>query len=148
MATGRPTKYTQELADSICELTATSSRSLDSICKEVKIGVRTVLDWLCDDDKKDFAQKYARSKEEQADFLANEILEIADDGRNDLMTIGFGDKAYEAENKEVVNRSKLRVEARKWLAGKLRPKKYGDNLKLSGDIENPIAHTIVGMTIE
>ena len=60
-----------------------------------------------------------------------EILEIADDGSNDLMTITKGDLSYEAENKEVTNRSRLRVDARKWIASKLKPKKYGDKVDMA-----------------
>lgn len=101
-------------------------------------AVRTILSWLLDGEKeegkqahKDFLRSYVRAREEQADFLAEEILEIADDGSNDLMTITKGDASYETENKEVTNRSKLRVDARKWIASKLKPKKYGDKLDLN-----------------
>ena len=143
---GRPTIFTWEIADKICEEIATSSKSLKSICSvEGMPAVRTVLSWLSKGNKddaepflKDFVHQYARAREEQADFLAEEILEIADDGSNDLMTIVKGDASYEQENKEVTNRSKLRVEARKWIASKLKPKKYGDKLDLGGEVQQTI----------
>jgi len=129
---GAPSKYDIEKAKDVCELTATSSKSLKTICQELDLKVRTVLDWLAENNSEnEFAQMYARAKQEQADFLAEEILDIADDGSNDLMTIVKGDISYEQENKEVTSRSKLRVDARKWVASKLKPKKYGDRIDLN-----------------
>jgi len=131
-----PTKFNQDIAEKICEELSTSSKSLRTICKQDGMPtVRTVLSWLSEGDKEDgkpefkaFLHQYARARENQADFLAEEIIEIADDGSNDLMTITKGDTSYEQENKEVTNRSKLRVDARKWIASKLKPKKYGDRI--------------------
>jgi hypothetical protein len=125
---GRPEIYSKELAERLCEEIATSTKSLRTICKmDGMPSVRTVLRWLRED-KDGFCALYARAKEEQADFMAEEMIEIADDGSNDLMTITKGDMSYEMENKEVTNRSKLRVETRKWIASKLKPKKYGERL--------------------
>lgn len=131
-----PTKFNQDIAEKICEELSTSSKSLRTICKQEGMPtVRTVLSWLSEGDKEDgkpefkaFLHQYARARENQADFLAEEIIEIADDGSNDLMTITKGNTSYEQENKEVTNRSKLRVDARKWIASKLKPKKYGDRI--------------------
>lgn len=136
---GRPSQFTEELADKICGEIATTSKSLKTICSDDGMPtVRTVLSWLSQGDKEEgkaelkrFLHSYARAKEEQADFLAEEIIEIADDGSNDLMTVTRGDTTYEQENKEVTNRSKLRVDARKWIASKLKPKKYGDKIDLN-----------------
>jgi hypothetical protein len=65
------------------------------------------------------------ARELQADCLAEEILEIADDGRNDWTKREDGSDAV---NAEVVQRSRLRVDARKWLLAKLQPKKYDDRI--------------------
>jgi hypothetical protein len=83
----------------------------------------TIFKWLTENE--DFAEQYARAREAQADTLADEILDIADDGSNDYMG---EDKAYDGD---AVQRSKLRVDARKWVAAKLKPKKYGDKLDLT-----------------
>lgn len=151
--TGRPTKFTQEIADTICEEIATSSKSLKTICaKDEMPAVRTVLSWLSEGEKpnanedlRSFLHSYARAREAQADFLAEEILEIADDGSNDLMTVGKGDATYEVENKEVTNRSRLRVDARKWIASKLKPKKYSEKIDLN--VEQTI-EVVKGFIIE
>jgi hypothetical protein len=123
---GVPSTFNEDIANRICEEIATSSKSLRSICKQEGMpAVRTVLYWLSEGDKSDssehfqrFLRQYTRAREQQADFLAEEIIEIADDGSNDLMTITKGDASYDVENKEVTNRSRLRVDARKWIAMK------------------------------
>lgn len=67
--------------------------------------------------------------------MAEDILDIADDGSNDLMTIQKGSVTYEVENKEVTNRSRLRVDTRKWLMSKMKPKKYGEKMDVTSDGE-------------
>jgi len=127
-ANGRPEIYSQEVADMLCAEMASTSKSLRTICQmDGMPSVQTVLKWLRED-KDGFLAQYTRAKEEQADYLIEEMIDIADDGSNDLMTITKGDMEYDVENKEVTNRSKLRVETRKWIASKLKPKKYGDRL--------------------
>lgn len=143
---GQPTIFSEEIANKLFTQIATTSKSLRTICKDPDMPcVATILNWLAEGDKEDgkpefkaFLAQYARAREQQADFLAEEILEIADDGSNDLMTVTRGDTTYEQENKEVTNRSKLRVEARKWIASKLKPKKYGDRLDLGGELNQTI----------
>lgn len=129
---GRPELYTQELADKLCEAIATSQKSLRTICSQEDMpSVATVLKWLREDNN-GFAAQYTRAKEEQADLLVEDMIDIADDGKNDLMEINLGrGKTMKVEDREVTNRSKLRVETRKWIASKLKPKKYGDKLDVT-----------------
>ena len=131
--------YTKEIAFEICDIIATSNKGLHSICEsdERFPTSATFYNWL--HEQQELIDKYARAREAQADFLADEILEIADYSAQDTKTIiSKGGGEYEAENTEWVNRSKLRVEARKWIAAKLRPKKYGDKI----DIEAQHNHTV------
>lgn len=149
MKTGRPSEFTEEIAKTICDTIATSSRGLKSICELPDMPTpRTVLSWLAEGDRedgrqhfKDFLQRYMRAKDEQADFMVDEMIEIADDGSNDLMTVVKGNQAYEMENKEVTNRSKLRVETRKWIAMKLKPKKYGDKFDHTHEVRTIVVKT-------
>ena len=130
---GAPEIYSQELADKVCHEISTTTKSLKTICKmDGMPSVETVLRWLRQD-KNGFCGQYARAKEEQSDMLVEEMIEIADDGTNDYMTIVKGDVEYNVENKEVTNRSKLRVDTRKWIASKLKPKKYGEKLDVTSD---------------
>lgn len=136
---GRPTTFTQEIADTICEQLATSSKSLKKICKELDLNAGTVLAWLSSN--KEFQDQYARAKEEQADLLADEILEISDDGTNDTY---MDDDGNARTDQDVIQRSKLRVDARKWLASKLKPKKYGDKTDITsgGNEIKPMAFIV------
>ncbi|MGE0630955.1 MAG: terminase small subunit protein [Pseudobdellovibrionaceae bacterium] len=84
--------------------------------------------WIDSDEK--LREKYARAKEEQADYLAEQLLEIADDGSNDWMLNNDPDNPGYKFNGEHHQRSRLRVDTRKWIASKLKPKKYGEKLEL------------------
>lgn len=127
----RASEFTQEIADIICERIA-DGESLRSICKdEVLPSTVTVFKWLNAFDA--FAKQYARAREAQADALVDEILEIVDDGRNDWME-RYDDEGGNVgwrENGEAMRRSALRVDARKWMAGKLQPKKYSEKHQLA-----------------
>lgn len=73
---GRPSKYSDELAEKICEKIA-NGRSLRSICAEDGMPTTsTVCKWLIEN--KEFSEQYARAREKQADYFAEEIIEIAD----------------------------------------------------------------------
>ena len=126
---GRPTKYSLEIIEELCERIATSIDGLHKICKsDSKFPSFTqVFKWLNDEDKKEFADKYARAREAQAELLADEIIAIADDSSNDTL---ISDSGNEVQNSEWIARSKLRVDTRKWKASKLAPKKFGDKIDL------------------
>lgn len=140
----RPTKYSKEIADKICEELTTSSKGLAHICKKLDIHVVTVFRWI--DENEEFRNDYMRAREAQADFLADEILEIADDSSQDLL--GHDKNGNPIENKEFTNRSRLKVDARKFIASKLKPKKYGDKLDVTSGGE-PIKKQVfkIGDTI-
>lgn len=128
----RPTTFNQEVADAICERIA-NGESLRTVCEtEGMPDKATVFRWLADPEKKVFCDQYARAREAQADHLAEEILEIADDGTQDSYVDENGNARTD---QEVIGRSRLRVDARKWLASKMAPKKYGD--KVQQEISGP-----------
>jgi hypothetical protein len=85
--------------------------------------------WLADEAKQEFRLHYAHAREAQADLLAAEILAIADDSSGDIITDKDGNTRLD---REFVARARLRVDSRKWLAGKLAPKKYGVKIKQAG----------------
>ena len=125
---GAPSTYTPELAAAICEHIA-AGKSLRTIAALDGMPAQsTIMVWL-DGKHPDFTEQYARAREAQADKLAEEILSIADDGRSDTYLDAEGN---EKTDSEVIQRSKLRVEARKWLASKMAPKKYGDKMAIGG----------------
>lgn len=121
---GRPSEFTQEKADAICERLA-AGESLRAICRDDgQPDNKTVLRWL--EANEGFRQQYARARELQAEALFDEMLEIADDSSGDATTNGRGDTVMDAE---FVQRSRLRVDTRKWYLSKLAPKKYGEKVE-------------------
>ena len=136
--TGRPSDYSEEKAAIICAR-ITEGESLRSICRDEDMpSTVSVFRWL--DKHESFRNQYARARSAQADTLFEQILEIADEGRNDWMEKHGQDDAGWQLNGEHVQRSRLRVDARKWAASKLAPKKYGEKLEIGGDPLNPLQH--------
>jgi hypothetical protein len=124
--TGRPSKYSEELADEIC-LRLSFGEGLVKICKLDHMPARsTVMLWLLK--MPGFSDKYALAREAQADYLLEELIDIADDKENDTYEDAKGNIRVDHEN---VNRSRLRVDTRKWVISKLAPKKYGDRVDLA-----------------
>lgn len=116
-------------------------RSLRSVLKDNDMpNSETFYKWVDSSEAK--TKQYARACEERADAIFEEMIDIADDGSNDLMTVVKGDKKYETENREVTNRSRLRVDTRKWMLSKMMPKKYGDKLDVTSDGEKLVAPII------
>lgn len=127
---GRPTSFNDDVAAVILERLA-DGESLRTICAAEDMPNRsTVFRWLSQ--RTDFRDQYAHAREEQADALFDELLEIADDGSNDWMERKNKDDQSLGwvENGEALRRSALRIEARKWMASKLLPKKYGDRTQM------------------
>lgn len=125
---GRPSKFTQAIADEICE-GLIEGRSLRSICLGDNMpSSGTVCRWLGENEA--FRDQYARARDAQADTLADELLDIADDGSNDWMERhdAEGGNIGWRENGEALGRSKIRIDTRKWIAAKLKPKKYGEKI--------------------
>lgn len=126
--TGRPSDFNQATADVICERLA-DGESLRGICEAEDMPSKTtVFRWLAA--REEFRNQYARAREVQADMLFDDILDIADDARNDWMERRGEEDAGWVANGDNIRRSQLRIEARKWMAGKLRPKVYGDKLDI------------------
>lgn len=129
MAAGRPSIYSQELADAICEKLV-NGLSLRRVCASDEFpGISTVMRWLRENEA--FREQYALAREMQADGLFDEILDIADSQEGDV----YVKDGEEFVNHDAIQRARLRIDARKWMAGKMRPKVYGDTIahKHSGD---------------
>ncbi len=114
---GRPSDYSEELAAQICQRISlgeplTKICAVDSMPCEASVYL-----WLTKHPT--FSEMYAKAREDQADTLADQMLDIADDVTGDP------------------NRDRLRVDTRKWVAMKLKPRKYGDKLGLGGADDLP-----------
>lgn len=127
MSGGRPSDYSVEITTAIC-VRLGLGESLREICRDDEMPDKsTVMRWLAS--HAEFRDQYASAREAQADYYAEEIIEISDDGTNDWMERQRGDgETEEVENKDVLARSRLRVDTRKWLMARMAPKKYGDKV--------------------
>lgn len=129
---GRPSKYTEELAIDICTRLA-EGESLNKICKTKGLPtLKTIYNWILK--HPEFLQMYEKAREDQADTLADEILSISDETPEKIILRGEGDKQEEERSIDPsgIQRNRLRVDARKWVAAKLKPRKYGDRTIHSG----------------
>jgi len=116
---GRPTLYSDELIDEICERIS-DGESITDICAEDGMPKRTtIFRWLAKYDE--FRNLYARAREEQADLIFDEVKKIADEcgGERDETGRYIPDQ---------VTKARLQIDTRKWQAAKLRPKVYGDRI--------------------
>ena len=130
---GRPTDYTFALAMEICDVIACSSKGIKQLCKENEY-------WPCPDtifrwrkNHKEFSDQYARAKQLQIEALVDEILEIADETIHDYVANADGKLIIDHEH---IQRAKLRIDTRKWLASKLVPKVYGERIQTENNVDD------------
>lgn len=84
-------------------------------------------------ENEELAKRYAHACDIRAESIFEDILDIADDSSADVVV---GEDGIEKPNSEIVQRSKLRVDARKWVLAKMNPKKYGDKI----DVDSKVTH--------
>lgn len=127
-----------------------NGKSINTILKNADRNIlpskMTFFNWLRED--KELSYHYATAYEARADILFDEILEIADDTSNDTIYGENGEKV----NSEWINRSRLKVDARKWILAKMNPKKFGDKTDITTngkEIPNtPIVPSVISVVIE
>lgn len=123
---GRPSDFTQEIADIICERLA-NGESLRRVCRDDDMpNASTVHLWVIKNEA--FSKQYARAREVQADKLFEEVLEIADTPAQGERRKLLPNGSEEITTGDMIEHRRLQVDARKWMAGKLAPKKYGDKV--------------------
>ena len=134
---GRPigsgSKYTPEIIEELLSHLV-DGLTLRAACRAMddKIAPSTVLKWCMDENKKDFYEQYARAREIGYMQMADDLLAIADDSRDDTTQRYTKDgEAYDVADHEWINRSRLRVDTRKWLLSKALPKIYGDKKEVA-----------------
>lgn len=124
---GRPAIYSDALAKELC-LRIANGRSLSSVCRDKDMPSRSlVYDWLADEDKKEFMDRYREADLQRADFHADEMIEIAD--------------SVEPDTAEVA-KARLQIDTRKWQVARMNATKYGDkqqvdNVSSDGSMSPP-----------
>jgi DNA helicase IV len=134
MPIGRPPmELTPELATAICDRLE-HGETLRSIVLDPLMPSRTtIFKWLQNNDA--FAEQYARARDAQADHFAEEIVDIAD-AEPSLIFKNVDGVDVASVDSSAVNLLRLRIDARKWYASKVAPKKYGDKIETThrGDV--------------
>ena len=125
----RPTKYTEKIATKICSRIA-EGESVRAICKDTKMpAASTVFYWLLDKDKKEFLEQYEIARNCQAEYMFEELLEIADTDKD-------------------TNKARLKIDTRKWFLSKVLPKKFGDKSTFVTEDEEGKTQPITGIVIQ
>ncbi|WP_333676760.1 terminase small subunit protein [Dyella sp.] len=137
--TGRPSLYSDKMVAAICGWII-QGYTLRQISELPNMPDKsTIIRWL--GDHEDFRDQYARAREIQAMLMEDEILEIAEDSRNDWVEReGKDGKTELVFNDELVKRARLRIDARKWLMGKMAPKRYGERVAVTGKDGGAVKH--------
>jgi hypothetical protein len=142
---GRPSKFSQELADKIC-VSLMEGKALRAVAAECDIHVTVIFQWL--QTRPGFFDQYVKAREVQAELMADDLTSIADEVP-EITTVTTSPTGSVSERKALdsagVYRNRLRVDTRKWIAAKLLPKKYGDHLKL--EASGPNGTPLPGVTV-
>lgn len=136
---GRPHTYDEEKATMVLNIIGTGT-SLRKACAQVGLPPTTVREWALFDNPPGFAARYARAIQLQLEAWAEDIVEISDDSSGDEIVT---DRGGVSMNGEFVARSKLRVDARKWVMSRIGHQRWGDRVKseISGPGGGPIETT-------
>lgn len=125
---------TQEKIQEVIKLIAEGSSARAAI-KQVGISQSTFFGAVLDSDE--IAKQYARAMDIRSAIMFEQIEEIADDASED---VAFDNNGNPKQNSEFIQRSKLRVDARKWMLARMNPRKYSDSMNID--------HTSKGAKIE
>lgn len=143
MPAGRPTIYSDSLADELCRRIA-MGESVRAITRDPDFPcMSTFFAWLRE--KPEFLQLYEIAKDQSADSMVDEMLDIADNAENDWMERNHPSHEGYQLNGENIQRSRLRIDARKWIASKLKPKKYSEKMGVDIAGVQPIINLTANM---
>lgn len=135
----------KEILDYVMEEISLSSLSLRKATRKAigffkldGLSHTTVLDWI---NKLGYTDQYACAREVRAENIFEEIIDIVDCEDHDIV---IDENGVPRVNNDVIQRDKLRVDARKWMLGKMAPKKYGEKLDITSDGEK-VAATVISL---
>lgn len=144
-AIGAPPKYDREKCCAEILSTLAEGNALRSICaRDGMPSIGTFFGWVASDSI--LADQYARARAICLDVMADEIIVIADTPEIGQKSVSKA-TGLEITEGDMTEHRRLRIEARKWLLGKMAPKKYGEKLELSTDPDRPIAFAVVERVI-
>lgn len=128
--------YTPEKARIICKRIM-MKQTLTEICRDPRMpSLRAVVDWLANPKYTDFREMYYYARRVQAEMYIDEIMTIADDSSEDWKEVfdkQGKSRGFKPDN-EAIQRSRVRIDTRKWYAGQMVPRIYGKRLDVSHDV--------------
>lgn len=129
---GRPPRPQSEIdqIQSQILLDLEAGTSAKKSCEAIGISQNTLYEWIRNDPS--FKEKYARARDQYSDSVFDGMIDLAD-----------------GATAETANAVKLQIETRKWVLGRMKPRKYGDTIKIdqsiSGDL-NVTTQSVESMT--
>ena len=133
---GRPSKYTPQLAEEICERLS-NGEPLRQICRDDHMPAwQKIYEWMNKDET--LSGAIARARDLGYDNMAEECLHIADNIMIGSIKTIDDEGGITVKHEDMLGHRKLQIETRLKLLAKFNPKRYGDAVKLSGDAENPL----------
>jgi hypothetical protein len=131
---GRPPfPWTDDLKAEILARIA-AGETLRQVCRDDRMPEQTIVYELRARDR-EFAVAYARARDAQLEAWEDEILDIAENGSNDWIDREVARGRIErVVDREAIERSKLRCDQRKWIMSKRAPARYGDLVRLEGEL--------------
>ena len=137
-------KYNAGIAMKLCaELM--KKRSLASVCKDPGMpSTATVCAWLANPKFEEFQREYYKARRVAAELYIDEIFEIADDTEHDWKPTfnKAGDiKGWKPDN-EAIQRSRVKIDIRKWYASKMIPRMYGENMDITHGVTGDLAELL------
>ena len=136
--TGRPSKYTLEIAQEVFRRISTGEPLLQ-ICKDEHMPQRqTFYDWLARDDS--LSVQFTRAREEGCEAMADETLVIADERPeiNPIIDSKTGEVIRIDLSSAYIQWQKNRIDTRLKLLACWNPSKYGTKVQMGGDPKNPL----------
>ena len=123
------------IIEKVCKILS-EGNSLVSVFRDNDLGIKKSKFYQLLNEHEDFVDKYARACEDRSDLLFEEILDIADENEADA----YIDNGEAKIDGNTVQRSRLKIESRKWMLGKMNPKKYGERIQQDVNIhtEQPL----------
>ncbi len=135
MPGGRPTDYTQEIADIVCK-ELSQGKSLRKVCLDDNLpSAATIFNWLAKN--KEFLEQYTRAKESSSEALNEMLMDIGD------QAIEHAESTDTKVSGAIVQAYKLKADNMKWYMSKVKPKKYGDKVDVTSGGEAIKGNTIV-----
>lgn len=137
---GRPTGYTESLGARVCELLMQNHTLRQIEARDDMPTRQTICNWLAKHEA--FFDQYVRAREVQTLLDEDEIQELAEDSRNDWVERERKGQLVTELDREHLERTRLRIDTKKWLMGKRNAKRFGKSVAVTGKDGGAVKHEL------